>query len=64
MTADSLQFSSGFLSQMWKLFTCFYIPGTNLTPAGLSIGLLVLYLIIKLIRQFSSAVLTSGGDEK
>ena len=34
MTQDAFSIVVAVFSNMWKLFTGWYIPGTNITPAG------------------------------
>ena len=63
MTSDGFVFTQTFFTQFWRFYTCFYIPGTNLTPAALSIGIIVLVFGIKFIRRISSAMLSTGGSE-
>lgn len=41
-----------FFSSVWQLFTSWYIPGTNVTPAALSFFLLATYFILRWIKQY------------
>lgn len=60
MTDEAFSFSRGFFAQCWRFFISWYIPGTNVSPAGLAIGVVVFVLIINFIRQNSSFI--TGGD--
>ena len=41
-----------FFSSVWQLFTSWYIPGTNVTPAAASFLLLVSFFILRWIKQY------------
>lgn len=51
MTQNGFTFLSGFLAQVFRLFTSWYIPGTNVTPAGLMFFLLCIPFAFKFIRR-------------
>lgn len=49
MSGEVLTFLTGCVSQFWHIFTGWYVPGTNVTPAGwflflLSAGVLFRFL--------------------
>lgn len=64
MTGDGFTFVSGFLSQVWRFFISWFIPGTNLTPAGLSFGVLAIIIIIRFVKRFGGSLNDVSGDEK
>lgn len=52
MTSDAVFILSNMLSQAWRLFTSWYIPGTNVTPAALALFGIVAGVSIKFINTF------------
>lgn len=64
MTGDAFTFVSGFFSQVWRFFISWFIPGTNLTPAGLSFGVLAIIIIIRFVKRFGGSLNDVSGDEK
>lgn len=59
MTNNAYLLMQAWLNSIWKLFTSWYIPGTNFTPGQWLFFLLMLPLIVKLVK----GVLTLGLAE-
>lgn len=51
MTSDALQIVRLVFSQVWRLFTEWYVPGTNVTPAGWALFMLSFCLGIKIFKR-------------
>lgn len=51
MTSDALSVVSLLFSTIWSLFTSWFIPGTNTTPAEFAIFILVVFLIIRTVKR-------------
>lgn len=69
MLNDVVVFMSGFIGQIWRLFTSWEFPGLGFTPAQLYFFILVVPLIVKLVKAliFTSVdgfVRGSGGSSK
>lgn len=60
MLPDAITFFQGFFAQIWRLFTSFYIPGTNLTPAALAVGIFMISLFIRIVKKLFDI---SGEDK-
>lgn len=58
MLPQSLQFIQGLFANIWRLLTGFYIPGTDLTPAALIVGIFIINLFIRYIK----GLLEIGGS--
>lgn len=58
MTANFLQLLSTVFSSAWRLLTSFYIPGTNVTPAGIMIFIPSAIIGLKFFKRLFS---TMGG---
>lgn len=50
MTSNAIQLLQLFLGSAWRLLTSFYIPGTNVTPAGLAIFIPTTYVGLKFLK--------------
>lgn len=61
MTADALSVLQLLFTSIWSLFTSFYIPGTNVTPAGFAIFCLFFVVIVRFIHNFISESYHSEG---
>lgn len=59
MTADVLLVVRFIFTQIWRFFNSWYIPGTNVTPAGMAYFLLGSVLIIRIVKF---VVLGGGSD--
>lgn len=57
MTQDVFSFLSGFLSAIWTLFNSWYVPGTNVTPAGF----LLLCVFVPITLRFILNVIGVGS---
>lgn len=47
MSSDAFTLLSGLFKAVWQLWTGWYIPGTNVTPAGFSLGILFVWLVLR-----------------
>lgn len=64
MSADALSLLNGLFSAFWGLFTGFYIPGTNVTPAAFALAILFIWLLVRrLVRLFDTQSSVKGGGE-
>lgn len=52
MTNDALLVVETLFSTIWSLFTSWYIPGTNVTPAVALFGILFFTVFIKIVGRF------------
>lgn len=52
MTADGQAFIQWFFSSIWRFFTDWKIPGTDMTPASWFMFLIVAGLVLTLITKF------------
>lgn len=52
MTADSLLIVQFLFTTIWRLFTSWYIPGTNVTPAAMAFLVLASSFIIRWVKQY------------
>lgn len=59
MTADALAIVQFLFTTIWGMFTSWYIPGTNVTPAAMAFFLLASAIIIKIIKTY----LFGGNDD-
>jgi hypothetical protein len=62
MTTDALYFYTGYIPQIWKFFTSWYIPGTDVTPASLSFFVLAVGLVIRTFKRLTSVSDASFGS--
>lgn len=51
MSSDSLLILSTLFAQFWRFFTQWYLPGTNVTPAGMFFLFLIVPLTFKLVSR-------------
>lgn len=49
MTSDTIQIVRFLFTTIWAMFTSWYIPGTNVTPAGMAFFLLVASFVLRTI---------------
>lgn len=64
MSADALSVLSSLFSAVWQLFTGWYLPGTNVTPAAFAISILFIWLLIRrLVRMFDTQSTMKGRGE-
>lgn len=59
MTQNAFTIISFWFTQGWRFLTSFYIPGTNVTPAGMLFFLLFIRLAISFVRRLTE--LDNGG---
>lgn len=52
MTSDALLVVHFLFTQIWSLFTSWYIPGTNVTPASMAFFLLASFAVIKILKMY------------
>lgn len=62
MTSDAVRFYLGFIPQIWKFFTSWYIPGTNVTPAALCFFVFAVGLVIRTFKRLTSVPDASFGS--
>lgn len=57
MTSDVLSFFEGFIAVLFRLFTSWHIPGTNVTPAMWFVFLLSVVVLFRFLKKlgFGSA---------
>lgn len=58
MTADALIIVHFLFTEIWSLFTGWYFPGTNVTPASMAFFLLASYTVIRILKNY----FTGGSD--
>lgn len=61
MTAEALQFLSSFFASIWKYFTGWYLPGTNVTPVAWALFLLMVIVFIKMFKRLLNTPDASAG---
>lgn len=59
MTSDALLVVRFLFTEVWSLFTSWYIPGTNVTPAAMAFFLLSAFAVIRILKYF----FIGGSDE-
>jgi hypothetical protein len=62
MTSDAIRFYLGYIPQIWKFFTSWCIPGTNVTPAALCFFVLAVGLVIRTFKRLTSVPDASFGS--
>lgn len=60
MTADAILILRTIFGTIWRLFTSWHIPGTNVTPASWAFFALTVVLLIRVFRIIFSI---DGGDK-
>lgn len=58
MTADALLVVQFLFTSIWSMFTSWYIPGTNVTPASMAFFLLAATVILRLLKRY-----VFGGED-
>lgn len=61
MTGDTLLLVQGIFEQIWRLFTSWTVPGTNVTPASWAFFLLAAVLGVRVIQRFLAVGLSDRG---
>lgn len=66
MSADAMSLLGGLFSCFWQLFTGWYLPGTNVTPAAFALAILFITLLVRrLVRMFDTQTTVRGrGDDE
>lgn len=64
MTQNAFTFLTAFIAQIFRLFTSWYLPGTNVTPAGLLFFFLAGALSIKFIKAIFLSDFSDGGSNE
>lgn len=65
MFVSTIQLLGVVFQSAWTLLTCFYIPGTNVTPAGLLIFVASAVIGIHFVKRLFSAIGgTSNADKE
>lgn len=62
MSNDVIQIITAPMAHIWRLFTGFHIPGTNITPAMVLFFVPFVSLIMKFVKDLLSMNGPSGGD--
>lgn len=62
MTSDAIKFYLGYIPQIWKFFTSWSIPGTNVTPASMCFFVLAIGLVIRTFKRLTSVPDASFGS--
>lgn len=62
MTSDAITFYLGYIPQIWKFFTSWFIPGTNVTPAAFCFFVLAVGLVIRTFKRLTSVPDASFGS--
>jgi hypothetical protein len=62
MTSDAIKFYLGYIPLIWKFFTSWYIPGTNVTPAAMCFFVLAIGLVIRTFKRLTSVPDASFGS--
>lgn len=69
MTAESLQFLTGFFASIWSYFNGWFLPGTNVTPIAWALFLALSVIFIKTFKRLlntpdssASGSFRKGGD--
>lgn len=60
MTNDALSVVSLLFGTIFRLFTSWYIPGTNVTPAVAFFGILFLVIVFRIVNK----ILGLWGDDE
>lgn len=60
MTSDALMVIHFLFTSIWSLFTSWYIPGTNVTPAAMAFFLLAGVVILRILKIY---VFGGGSDD-
>ena len=60
MSFDALRIVHFLFTKIWSLFNSWYIPGTNVTPAGMAFFCWATILVIRIIEF---AIFGSGGEK-
>lgn len=63
MTNDALSVLVCLFSNIWRLFNSWRIPGTNVTPAEASFGILFTVMMFNFIGQALGLFARAGGSE-
>lgn len=61
MTTAAYQITREMLIQLWRFFSEWYIPGTNVTPAGMFLLVIIVSISIRFIKRIVN--LTSEVEE-
>lgn len=61
MSSDALQIVKALFDILWKLFTGWHIPGTEMTPAGLALFLGSAGIALRFVLQVFSSNSASAG---
>lgn len=62
MTTEAAQFFGWFWQTFWQFFNSWYIPGTNVTPAGFMLFSVFTYLVLKFLNVFIGFGSISSSD--
>ena len=59
MTSDALLILQTIFTSIWSLFTSWYIPGTNVTPALMAVFIMLAAFVLRMIKKYFG-----GNDEE
>lgn len=62
MTGDAILVVQALFSMIWRLFTTWHIPGTNVTPASWAFFALSAVLVIRVCRMLFGYHGSDGGN--
>lgn len=64
MAADAILVVRFVFTFIWQFFTSWYIPGTNVTPAGMAFFLLLAAFVLRTVRfMLGKSDAFSGGSK-
>lgn len=64
MTQDAYALLSTLMRQLWRLFSEWYLPGTNVTPAGFLLLVAFLAIIIRFLKRITWTTFDGQGQSK
>lgn len=64
MTQEVFNFLAGFFNAIWTLFNSWYIPGTNVTPAGFFLFLVFVPIVLRFILNVIGVGSVQASDVK
>ena len=63
MTQDAYLIFSTLIRQIWRLFSEWYIPGTNVTPAGFMLLVAFLAVVLRFLKRITWTVFDEQGTK-
>lgn len=62
MTQDAFTILSVLMSTLWKFFNSWYLPGTNVTPAGFMLLVAFLAVTIRFLKRITWTTFEERGN--